>query len=78
MFTVGDEGPGISEADADRIFERFYRADSARLGSAGGAGLGLSIARWIVDLHGGQIHVDPTRRPAARWWSGSPAPQNGG
>ena len=56
-LTVSDEGPGISEADADRIFERFYRADAARAGTAGGAGLGLSIARWIVDLHDGQIRA---------------------
>jgi signal transduction histidine kinase len=61
VLTVSDEGPGITEADADRIFERFYRADSARPGVAGGAGLGLSIARWIVDLHDGQIRADPNR-----------------
>lgn len=61
VITVSDEGPGITEADADRIFERFYRADSARPGTAGGAGLGLSIARWIVDLHDGQIRADPNR-----------------
>jgi signal transduction histidine kinase len=57
---VIDEGPGIPEQDADRVFERFYRADSARATSDGGAGLGLAIARWIVDLHGGEIH--PERR----------------
>jgi signal transduction histidine kinase len=57
---VLDEGPGIPEADEVRIFERFYRADSARASSDGGAGLGLAIAQWIVDLHGGDIH--PERR----------------
>jgi signal transduction histidine kinase len=57
---VIDEGPGIPEQDADRVFERFYRADAARATSNGGAGLGLAIARWIVDLHGGEIH--PERR----------------
>jgi signal transduction histidine kinase len=61
VLMVSDEGPGITEADADRIFERFYRADSARPGTAGGAGLGLSIARWIVDLHDGQIRAGPNR-----------------
>jgi signal transduction histidine kinase len=57
---VLDEGPGIAEADEARIFERFYRADSASASSDGGAGLGLAIAQWIVDLHGGDIH--PERR----------------
>jgi signal transduction histidine kinase len=57
---VIDEGPGIPDQDANRVFERFYRADSARATSDGGAGLGLAIARWIVDLHGGEIH--PERR----------------
>ena len=60
VLRVSDEGPGIPEAEADQVFERFYRADSARA-SAGGAGLGLSIARWIVDLHAGRIHAEPNR-----------------
>jgi signal transduction histidine kinase len=67
VLTVSDEGPGIPEHEAERVFERFYRADAARRsassGSPGdGAGLGLSIARWIVDLHGGTIRALP-RRP---------------
>lgn len=57
VLTVTDEGPGIPESEVERVFERFYRADSVRPGTSGGAGLGLSIARWIVDLHGGDIHV---------------------
>jgi signal transduction histidine kinase len=57
---VIDEGPGIPDQEVHRVFERFYRADSARATSDGGAGLGLAIARWIVDLHGGEIH--PERR----------------
>jgi signal transduction histidine kinase len=57
---VCDEGPGISEVEETRVFERFYRADTARASSDGGAGLGLAIAQWIVDLHGGDIH--PERR----------------
>ena len=56
---VLDDGPGIAAADAERVFERFYRADTARASSDGGAGLGLAIARWIVDLHGGEIHPEP-------------------
>jgi signal transduction histidine kinase len=54
---VADEGPGIPAADAERVFERFYRSDAARSAAEGGSGLGLAIARWIVDLHGGSIRV---------------------
>jgi signal transduction histidine kinase len=60
VVEVADEGPGIPPADAARVFERFYRSDAARSVEGGGAGLGLAIARWIVDLHGGSI------RPEAR------------
>jgi signal transduction histidine kinase len=57
---VSDDGPGIPEADTTKVFERFYRADTSRSSHNGGAGLGLAIAQWIVDLHGGEIH--PERR----------------
>jgi signal transduction histidine kinase len=60
VIEVVDEGPGIPESEQGRVFERFYRADSARAATDGGAGLGLAIAQWIVDLHGGDIH--PERR----------------
>jgi signal transduction histidine kinase len=55
---VSDEGPGIPPSEAGRVFERFYRADTGRASSDGGTGLGLAIARWIVDLHGGQIRAE--------------------
>jgi signal transduction histidine kinase len=61
-IAVLDEGPGIAAEDEARIFERFYRADPARASSDGGAGLGLAIAQWIVDLHGGDIHPE-ARQP---------------
>jgi signal transduction histidine kinase len=60
VIEVLDEGPGIPDVDQVRVFERFYRADSARASRDGGAGLGLAIAQWIVDLHGGDIR--PERR----------------
>ncbi|HVF53851.1 MAG TPA: ATP-binding protein [Actinomycetota bacterium] len=54
---VTDEGAGIPEAERERVFERFYRSPDARRTSDGGSGLGLSIARWIVQLHGGEIRA---------------------
>jgi signal transduction histidine kinase len=65
-IAVCDEGPGISPDKVDRVFERFYRADPARSSTSGGAGLGLAIARWIVDLHGGQIRPEPVRPHGCR------------
>jgi two-component system, OmpR family, sensor kinase len=52
-LTVADDGPGIAPEERGHVFERFYRSDRSRTGQ--GAGLGLSIARWIVDQHGGRI-----------------------
>ena len=55
IVEVVDQGPGVPQEHRSRIFDRFYRVDSARSREWGGAGLGLAIARWAVEIHGGQI-----------------------
>ena len=57
MVSIRDQGPGISAADQDHIFDRFYRVDRSRSRDTAGAGLGLAIARWVVEAHGGVISV---------------------
>ncbi|HEU5476403.1 MAG TPA: HAMP domain-containing sensor histidine kinase [Gaiellaceae bacterium] len=58
--TVADHGPGLEEEQAARVFERFYRADSSRARSSGGAGLGLSIVAAVTEAHEGTVETKPT------------------
>jgi len=58
VLIVSDDGPGVPEAERERIFERFVRLDTDRARSAGGSGLGLAIVAEIVAAHGGTVVVE--------------------
>lgn len=60
LLEVRDTGPGLSDEEAQHVFERFYRADSSRTRESGGSGLGLSIVAALVAAHGGTVTVDST------------------
>jgi signal transduction histidine kinase len=67
VLAVTDDGPGVPPQHHERVFDRFTRLDDARSTDAGGAGLGLAIAREIVERHGGRIRIDPTHVDGARF-----------
>jgi signal transduction histidine kinase len=70
MFTVtvADTGPGIAEADQQKIFEEFQQAESTATRTQGGTGLGLAIAKKIVELHGGRIGVESHLGKGSTFW----------
>jgi signal transduction histidine kinase len=68
VVSVSDTGPGIAPADRERIFGEFQQADSSSTRSKGGAGLGLAIAKRIVELHGGRIWVESSPGQGSTFW----------
>jgi two-component system OmpR family sensor kinase len=59
-LAVVDRGPGLTEEQAERVFERFYRADNSRTRASGGAGLGLSIVAAVTEAHEGTVEAKQT------------------
>lgn len=72
LFAVSDDGPGIPEAEQERIFERFYRVDGRCGPGNGGSGLGLPIARTMVELHGGRLWVESQPGAGSTFWVALP------
>jgi PAS domain S-box-containing protein len=68
LVSVSDTGPGLPEADQQRIFEEFHQADGSRTRKKGGTGLGLSIAKRIVEMHGGRIWVESDLGKGSTFW----------
>ena len=71
--TVDDTGEGISSEDAPHVFDRFYRGEKSRSRATGGAGLGLAIARGIIEAHGGQIGLESGPGKGAHFYFTLPA-----
>ncbi|MDB5059057.1 MAG: Two-component hybrid sensor and regulator [Chloroflexi bacterium] len=73
VLAVTDDGPGIAAADQERIFERYYRSETEATRHKHGSGLGLPIARALVDLHGGRLWLESTPGAGATFWISLPA-----
>jgi len=68
LVSVSDTGPGLSEADQNKIFEDFQQADSSSTRGKDGTGLGLSISKRIIEMHGGHIWVESTLGKGLTFW----------
>jgi signal transduction histidine kinase len=74
QVSVQDSGEGIPPAELPHVFERFYRADRARSRDTGGSGLGLSIARSLVEAHGGRLWADSVEGQGSTFTFALPLP----
>ncbi len=68
LVSISDTGPGLSEADLQKIFEEFHQVDSSSTRQKGGTGLGLSIAKKIIEMHGGHIWVESNLGKGSTFW----------
>ncbi len=73
---IADQGIGISEADLGRVFERFFRVDRSRSRESGGSGLGLSIAKHIIERHSGRIEVKSVLQQGSTFTVTLPPPRS--
>lgn len=73
-ISVADNGSGIAPEHLSKLFDRFYRVDSSRDRGAGGSGLGLSIVKWIVEAHHGELRVTSTLGTGSRFEVVLPVP----
>ena len=79
ILEVADQGPGLTREQAERVFERFYRADQARGRRTGGTGLGLAIVSALIAAHGGTVGVNTAPGKGATFWITLPlAPEAAG
>ena len=72
LVSVKDQGPGISVEDQAKLFKNFVQIRPGRLQKGGGSGLGLTIAKQIVELHGGRIGVTSTEGKGSRFYFSIP------
>lgn len=77
-FAVADDGPGIPKSELERIFDRFYRPESEATSAKQGSGLGLPIARAMIELHGGRVWAESTLGQGSTFWVSLPLAATGG